>query len=175
MENEQPSVTGSFLRGLLSGGMSGLLMATIGAVVQYGLGLMGVIHTIGIFSAFGAIAPFIIPTAALFSGIMAAKHAMFDTPREFAQAAARSQELGTTPVLVPAMSPDLAPTVAPTPSADAAPEAAPRASWVDRTSGNDSQNRIQQILDNGAMSDKSRAQALLAAREQGAAESRPLA
>ncbi len=164
MENEQPSAIGAFFRGLFSGGMSGLLITAISAGVQVAAGLAAA----GFWLTFGKLAIILIPTAALFAGVMAVKHVMFDAPREYERAAARSPELGTTPMIVPMVSPDLAPAPAMA-SPDMAPEAAPSAeSWLAKTgrNGDAAQNRIQQILANGSLSDKNRAEALTAARAE---------
>lgn len=178
MENdEQPSTTGAFFRGLLSGAMSGLVMISIMAVLSPAFAAMWpALHLGGVTMASAA---FMVSVTSLFGGVMnAAKTFMHrDSPSPYVmQRASESPEI--LPVITPSMSPDLAPTVAPSAGAaspDVAEEAAPRPNWVDRTNGGDNKNRIQEILSNGAMSDKSRAEAILAMREQSAAEGKPLA
>jgi hypothetical protein len=62
--------------------------------------------------------------------------------------------------------PALTPTIAPTLTVDA-PEQAPTKSWVERTGSSESTaRRIDQILNDGSLTDKNRASAILAAREE---------
>ncbi len=92
----------------------------------------------------------------LFSGVISAKRAMFDAPETHT-----STRNTITPVPVAGLT---APMVSQ--SLDNTPEQAPAKSWVAQTGREgDSQSRVQQILANGALSDKDRASAILAARE----------
>lgn len=180
MENEQPSVTGSFFRGLLSGAVSGLLMVGILAALGPAFTAiapalhLGALH-FGVDLAYGA---FMVAVTSLFGGIMSAAKTFMHSGSAGYSPARTSESPEIIPVIAPSVSPDLAPAVAPVPSLDAAPESAPAPaqSWVDRTGGTgEAQNRIQEILNNRALNDKSRAEALLAARNQAAAENKALA
>ncbi|MDX2095538.1 MAG: hypothetical protein SFW64_06340 [Alphaproteobacteria bacterium] len=157
---QRPSLIASFMRGALSSGFNGVLMSGVMAVATVLLG----IATLS--SAFGA-APLVILTAALFGGVMAVKHTLSGP-------AHASTGPGFIPIPVPVQGIN-APAV-PTPalgqtiSADIAeaPEQSGK-NWAASVSQNgDTQSRIQQIITNGALSDKDRAGAILAAREANA-------
>ena len=98
----------------------------------------------------------------LFGGVMALKRegeeakAAAATTVSHSATRARSQEV--TPVMVPVMGASM--------NADEAPA---QTNWAERTGGR-SNDRIQQILANGSLSDKDRAGAILAEREAAAAQ-----
>ncbi len=158
---ERPSATGSFVRGALSGAGTGALMSVIVA----GVLAAGTLFTGG-FAAFGmaafltplmSTAAVMIPATALFSGLMGAKNSFSSKP-------------STTNIVPVPVAGTTAPVIyqSQEPSLDS-PQA-PAKSWVAATGhGVESQNRIQQILDQG-MADKDRAQAILAAREAASVE-----
>lgn len=155
--NERPSFIGSFAKGAMSSALSGALMAGIVSLVTPLLGSSAfTLAAVG--TAFTATAPLLILSTALFGGAMAIKRAMFDAP------IASRAEPDFIPVPVAGMS---GPALAPSISADMAPAAdQPTKNWA-ASSGRDAdtQNRIQQIIAQGTMSDKDRASAILAARE----------
>lgn len=147
----RPSATRAFFSGFGSGLMSGVVMTGVIALLTWGsIGLAGAALTMA--------AP------ALFGGIMSVKHALFDAPE-----ASTSPALMMVPSQVaqtPTLTPTVAPAVPPTVSLDAAAPEPERKSWVAQTGGAmDAPNRIQQILADGTLNDKTRAEAILASRE----------
>lgn len=137
----------SFTRGFMSSAGSGALMSGI----FYGLaGITGIIP----FSlAVLPVAGLMVGAVGLFGGVMAAKRAGDDARanapiQRDAATQARSQSRGQSHTLVPAIAADRA----------------EGPSWAERTGGPQG-NRLQQILDNGSLSDRGRAQAILAERE----------
>ena len=159
MTEERPSLIGSFAKGALSSAMSGALMAGIVSLVTPLIGGAFTFAAVG--TALATTAPLMIVATALFGGVMAIKRTMFDAP------SASSNESNFIPVPVAGIS---GPAVTPVISADMAPAAdQPTKNWA-ASSGRDAdtQNRIQQIIAQGTMSDKDRAGAILAAREAAA-------
>lgn len=144
---ERPSGMGSFLRGFGSGAFNGALMMGIFTLISLPFGFP--FHL----SAFAIT----VATTGIFSGVMAAKRALFDTP------SVGSAIPTTVPVPVAGMS---GPAIAPVISPDVVPETANQSNWVEKTGGSPTpQSRIDAILANRAMSDKEHASAILAARE----------
>lgn len=150
-ETPRRSGLATFFRGLRSGAFNGALMLGLFYAVSFafsmtppGLAQMGVT----------------ILTTSLFSGVMAVKRAFSGHEHT----ASRGETV--TPVLVPTISQGMSPqlAVAPDVSESAAPE---QSSWVART-GSPAKSSVQTILDNGSLSDKGRASALLAEREAAA-------
>lgn len=158
---QRPSILGSFFKGAMSNAMSGAIMATI---VSFITPLFAVAGTATFLGTLGATAPLMILATGLFGGIMGIKRAMFDAPYQ------ANHQPGIIPIPVSGIT---APSVSvPVVSADlAAEQDRPSKNWVAET-GRDASayNRIQQIIANGAMSDKDRASAILAAREASTAE-----
>lgn len=154
---ERPSAFGAFLRGSLSGAFSGALMTVIVGPLTAFVGGGALL------AALGSTAAIMIPAAALFSGFMAVKHVMFDAP---AHAREMNRE-AVVPVPVAGVS---APVIAP--RMDSAPTPAQKKNWVEKSGrGNDgAENRIREILNNRSLTDKGRASAIYAAREEAAAE-----
>ena len=145
---ERPSLIGSFFRGALSSAFSGALMAGIVALVGPFFGVPATLV--------GAL--FLFTATGMFGGVMAVKRAVFDTPHPGAYEAPAQSYVPVPAIAGPAVGADLA----------NEPEQ-PSKSWVAETSRNgDAQSRIQQILANGALNDKDRASAILAAREAAA-------
>lgn len=160
---QKPSTTGSFLRGFGSGALSGGLMTGIMA----GLGAAWTaLTTGGTFAAaftgslLAVSTPLTVIGVGLFGGIMAAKRAMSGT---------QSSKSAVNPTIVAIPVPAQAMGLSPTLSMDEAPARADGKSWTEQTSRSaNTQNRVQEILANGNMSDKARAEALLAERQTAA-------
>lgn len=161
---EHPSRTGSFFSGFGSGLMSGALMMglvfTLAATAAL-TGISGAAIPLVLgehFLGFLGTASFMTVATGLFGGVMNVKRAIFDG----AEQAANPQ-----PSYVAIPTPGLnAPALAPVVALDRAEQPAPTQSWVAKT-GRDAHaqsGNIQQILDNGALSDKDRASAILAER-----------
>lgn len=148
----RPSKTGAFLKGLVSGAFSGALMVGIitGLSFAFGAGMMGWPAALMLTAA-----------PAIFAGIMNVKNVMFSEPQIAFAPERRATDIA--PVMVPIVAPSLAPSV----SQDAAPDA-PAKSWTAQVNTNP--DRIAQILHDGAMSDKDRAAAILAARDAAPAD-----
>ncbi len=143
------SKTLSIAKGMLSGAASGALM-------------MGILFGLSFIPGLAFLAPGLLHGGAMvlatgmFGGVIAAKNAIFISPESYT--AGRSTVI---PVPIAGLT---APMVSQ--SLENAPEQAPTKSWVAQTGREgDSQSRVQQILANGALSDKDRASAILAARE----------
>jgi len=153
----RPSKIGAFFRGALSGAGTGTLMSVI---------VTGVLAIGGaaFFATLASTAAVMIPATALFSGAMAVKQAMFDSPNM--NGAHREQTVIPVPVAgitTPVISQSQA-------AAHDTPDHTPTKNWVASTSREgDSQSRVQQILDKG-MSAQDRATAILAARDAASAE-----
>ena len=154
-----PSMLGTFFKGAGSGALNGGMM-------------MGIFWAVGSLAtiAFGPTIPVVGATAMLlttactgiFGGVMAVKRSM----------ETKSDVREITGVTRPSAAEEMTPAVAmsqtvsaPAMAEEAEMAAAPTRSWTDRTSASRSTDSIRQILDNGAMSDKDRASAILAARE----------
>lgn len=180
MENpsQRPGGFGTFMKGFFSSAGSGALMSGI----FYGIALLGAklfpaiveFTHIGwaptLMGTLGGIAgpiALMVLAVGVFGGVMATMREKAEA-KEFTtitRSVSREQERSAepTPVLVPMVGTSVA--------ADRAEDAAPRASWVSRTGGSDGhRDRIQQILNNGSMSDKDRAGAILAEREASASQ-----
>ena len=160
--NQRPSTTGTFLRGFTNSAGSGALMSGIFyglAIAAFKLFAFNPLHfaagttVIGAAASVLPVALFMVAAIGLFGGVMAMKRAG-EEQREAAQTGiapasrARSQEV----TIVPAMAPMVAADRAEAPG------------WAARMGG-PADNRIQQILANGSMSDRDRASAILAERE----------
>jgi len=159
MTQERPSATAAFFRGFLTSAATGALMAGIFAALSmtsiFGAPAAGI--------AWGVIALTTTATG-LFGGLIAAKRALFDAT-EVAHHAPTY-----VPVPVAGMS---GPAMAPAVSYDAPPDQpspveAANGRWADKVGRDAPTTRVQQILANGSMSDKERASALLAARDEAA-------
>lgn len=144
-----------FLRGAMSGLFSGTLMMGIVGLVS----LTGVIGFMGIPAAAGMVL-----CTSLFGGIMSVM-------RGGGEGQSAAADISTAEALTPVISQSIS--RAPQVSADVAEEVAPARtdgkSWAEtagRSAG--SQSQINSILANGAMSDKDRASAILASRENDA-------
>jgi len=154
---QRPSATSAFVRGSMSGLFSGALMMGIVTLLSplFGATMMATLTS----------APLMILATTLFGGVMASKNAIFHP-------SAASNRSPNDPALV-AVPMVHAPSIAAMPNmpvADQAPAAENEPTWVARTGRDEAaQSRIQAILDNGALSDKERASAILAARESSAA------
>jgi hypothetical protein len=154
------SMLSTFLKGAGSGAFSG---GTI----------MGIFWVVGSIAAASSLIPsalvvgipaMLLTTTctSLFGGVMAVKRSMETTAdvRQFSTAPRPSPAEEAAPAI--AMSQSI-PTPALAEEADMA--SARTSSWADRPGISRSTDSIRQILDNGAMSDKDRASAILAARE----------
>jgi hypothetical protein len=144
----RPSTLRIFGKGFLDGAFNGALMTGIFALLSLPLGGIGLVS-----------AGIMVLAPAIFVGIMSVKQAMLDAPK---------QTTGLNPASIPVASPAIAPSLTPTVMADA-PEQAPRKSWVTQTGQQPESNRIQSII-RGALSDKDRASAILAARDAAASD-----
>lgn len=155
-EATKSSLSGVFARSFSTGVKNSSLMFGIFSAVSM-IATMSLALPIG-FSAM-AIA---VVTTGIFSGVMGVKKAK-DT-------AAHSAQTVSTTVAARSQSRDISPSLNSAPARDTA-----QSSWVERTGrSSTSQNHVQAILANGSMSDKDRASAILAAREQAAANSQSL-
>ena len=170
--NARPSGTSAFFKGFASSTVNGAVMMglvfAVGAAIAFAAPVIPVIgpalaaaaapalH----FTTFLASATLVTLATGLFGGVMAAKRALFDAPET-----AINNQPSYVAVPVQGMG---APTLAPVVALDRAEQPATQ-SWVSKT-GRDGQatSNIQQILDNGTLSDKDRASAILAAREAAA-------
>jgi hypothetical protein len=146
----RPSAIGAFFRGGISGLFSGLVMA--GVIFLISPFILGTGLSLG-----GAGLMIAAPT--LFGGIMAAKRAIFDAPHAHHDSATAIVPVPVQTISGPVMMPTMA-------IADEAPAPAPTKNWVAETGrGKGANDRIQQILADGSLSDKDRASAILASRE----------
>ncbi len=153
-ETERPSALSAFMRGSMSGLFSGAVM-------------MGILFAVSFIPGLAVLAPHLLIASGmvlatgLFGGAMGLKRAMFDTPHSTNNPNMIAMPLPT--ATSPTMAMDMTPSMD---MADDAPSTSSNKSWVAQTGrGDDAQGRIQQILANGALSDKDRASAILAARE----------
>jgi hypothetical protein len=152
--------TPNFWSGFRSGAFSGALMVSILTVVGLAFGTPLALA----FSAHALIGmATLITSTSLFGGIMAVKrgHEAHATAVSAyaAPTMAMAQAQGVAPVITPQM--EIAET--------SVAASAPGQSWAERSGHAESApSRLQQILDNGALSDAGRAQAILAEREQSA-------
>ena len=163
-ETQRPSALRAFFSGGKSGLISGVVMATIIAGIAafpllIGTGAGAALATFGS-TLVGHSGVFLMLASTLFGGVMAAGRTVFGAPNH----SHTSRSVGIVPVPVPGVS---GPTMAPVMTyADAAPEQVSTKNWVADTGRSEGgNNRIQQILSDGALSDKDRASALLASRE----------
>ncbi len=157
-ESAQPSILSAFVKGAGSGIFSGGLMMSI-------LGALSLIPGVALAPAL-PVALMIVGATGLFGGIMATKRILFDEP-----AAAREAGETVMPIPTGAAGVAMAPTLAAEADEPSAAQDAPTKNWAASTGRSDgAQSRIQQILDNGSLSDKDRASAILAAREASSAE-----
>ncbi len=160
-DNDRPSALGSFFRKVISGASSGALMSVIVAGVStVASGGLSAFTAAAFLSALAATSSIVIPATALFAGVMAVKHTLFDKTKSNPEY--RDQSM--IPVPVAGMTaPLISQSAAPSLDSNQQP---PTQSWAATTGREgDSQSRIQQILANGSISDKDRAQAILAERE----------
>ncbi len=152
--SERPSRLRIFSKGFLDGAFNGaIMMGIFSAITMLVSGI----------AAFSLTAIFIgMATTSLFGGIMSVTQA--------SRGDSNPQTSSIQSVAIPvAMTPTVAPALASTVMPDA-PEQASTKSWVAHTGQPTDTNRIQSIIDNGAMSDKNRASAILAARDAAAAD-----
>ena len=149
----RPSMTGSFFHGFRTGGINGGMMLGLYSAVALGLKATGIAVFGGLgFMGWPLVAVTVLTTG-LFSGVMAAKKSM----SSHGVSQSHSQSISNSPALVPVMGQSMVPQLDMAQSAEAATEQ-PAGSWVSRTGrGSESQSRIDQILADGAMSDKGRA------------------
>jgi hypothetical protein len=155
---ERPSGLRAFMGGFGTGAFNGSLMMGIFAGVSAIAG--GAVLTL----SGAAIA--IIATG-IFSGVMAIKRAFTETADEHATAATHTTH---SPVLVPTVGHAMAPSMDMVESQEM--DNSRRTDWAEHTGQRS--NNMQQILANGAMSDKDRASAILAERERSAGTSASL-
>jgi predicted lipid-binding transport protein (Tim44 family) len=146
----------SFFSGMMSGGFTGAMMMGIYALVA----LTGLVTAMAPLHVLGMIA-----VTSLFSGTMAAIHG-----NQHARSNAAESNVAMVPVMMQAGGPSAH--VAMDAADDmASPQRGDGKSWAETTTrGNSSQSRIQQIINNNAMSDKDRASAILAARDAATAD-----
>lgn len=168
MENQQkPSLLSSFTSGAIKSGASGVLMSSIFYTLAIAFGVIKFAGTASLMSTVIGPVALMATSVALFGGIMAVKRAIDESHSNHHQhsaSAARAQTIEQEPALV-------APMIAASISADKAPEMAteaPAKSWTERTGNPERSDRVQQILSNGALSDKSRASAILSERQSSA-------
>jgi hypothetical protein len=159
------SLLGTFFKGAGSGAFSGGIMAGIMGGLSYVASIA--IPSLGLAFAAAPLA-LVVTGSALFGGVMAVKRSMETKSdvREFAAPNRPSAAEEITPAV--AMSQTIP---SPAMAEEAEMAAAPTRSWAERTSASRPTDSIRQILDNGAMSDKDRASAILAAREASANQS----
>lgn len=159
---------GTFMRGFMNGAGSGALMMGIFYTGYLGLVALSVIGTGGL--TLGAVLG-VLPTfgigvlsTGLFSGIMASKRSaeQLDAASTLSHPAARH---APTRSVAPAQ--EHATPIPVMASVTEAPSAEPQKRWSEtvRPHAASGQDRVQQILTNGSLSDKERASAILAERE----------
>lgn len=150
---ERPSKLGTFLRGFGSGASNSAIMLGIFAGVGFIFGLPAMVLPV-----LGAT----VLTTGIFSGIMGLKKASSeDEP-------VKVTHLKATPAKTHEVHQAQAPAVEQSVSASNDI----RSDWAERVGNrSNSQSRIQEIVANGSMSDKDRARAILAEREQSATSS----
>ncbi len=158
---ERPSATGAFFKGLGSGLLSGLLMSgiVVGLMMIPGIGPAGLTFA----KALMTYPPLLTLASGLFGGVMAVVN---NRPPTLSAA-----EYSARQKVVKRDYDDLSQTIfiSQVASPDQAEQPQPNKNWVESTGrSGDAQSRIQAILNNGAMSDKSRASAILAEREAAA-------
>jgi hypothetical protein len=156
----QASSTSNFMRGFMSSAGSGLLMSGIFYAMTFAGSLVAptLIH----FSLMSVLpmAGIMIGAIGLFGGLMAMKRG---TAQAHGGANPAAHGINREPAL---MEPVLVPAISAQPNMDRAQDNdLPPGSWQAKVGASSQQSRIAQILDNGKMSDKSRAAALLAERE----------
>ncbi len=173
MENHQtkPSALGSFSKGFLNSAGSGALMSgifyslIIAAEMLFPAMFAGHMLVPLAATLMGTVAGVMLPAAfmvgaiGLFGGIMTMKRDSEENKNLGANTTVvRQRSAGVTPVMVPMMGAAVA--------ADRAEDVsnAPTTNWAER-SGGAQRNRVQDILANGSMSDKDRASAILAERQ----------
>lgn len=140
---------GTFMRGFINGAGSGALMMGIFYTAMLVAGAVS-LGTIGLPFAVGIL------STGLFSGIMASKRAHEDL-RSAANVSAEAER-------APSRQPLRAPEQANTPEQTIEETRERQKKWTSTV--NKSEGSISEILANGALSDKDRASAILAAREQ---------
>ena len=166
----KPNPVKSFFDGFKSGAFSGAIMGTIFWLTSTAISYFPVITHLPVVGSLLALAAGPVPilgialVTALFTGTMA----VIRGDKE-AKSAAMLPVSATTPMLVqgagrgPQMTMDAAD--------DMAPTRRDGQSWASSVGENSSrQSRIQQIINDGSISDKSRASAILAERDAAAAE-----
>lgn len=148
-QDSSPSATRAFLGGFGSGALSGAAMMGIVALLSPFF-----VPGAAIIATFMATAPLMSLAAGIFGGFLSAKHALSSPPAPVTRDPAQG-------VAAPGQTID-GPAIAPQ---QAAEPAQPARNWVASTARSaDSQARIQQIIDNGSLSDKARAEAIHAER-----------
>jgi hypothetical protein len=162
----RPSLIGRFFSGLTSGAFNGLLIMGIFSAVTLGL---HVVFPLSIGFEL-ALLPFVagVATTSLFSGVMAVKRALEEPSKSPAM---RDSELAST-VMVPTIAGPMM-----QPAVEMVEEAPATAStkWTEQVGRGNSQNQIQKILTDGALSDKARASAILEQRQATAGNSASVA
>lgn len=158
--NSSPGIFGTFLKGAGSGLFSGGLMVAC----------LGLVSLTGLLPFHLTFAAGMVLTTTLFTGAMAIKRTFMDSPARDTHGLTTKE--ATQVAMIPTVSqgitttPDMAPSYAPPITA---------ASWTERTGAAPGSNRIQSILDNGSLSDKSRAAAILAERNNAAEQGNGIA
>jgi hypothetical protein len=161
MEHEKPSVFGAFFRGLGTGLLTGLVMSLIAASVIWAWPMITGGTAVAFLSTLLHTTQILAPCSALFTGVMAAKEAMFDAP---ASSPMKHQAAHHRDAVVPVLTPGVG-----TPMMDVAETTdTQKKQWAADHARGDAQGRIQEILNNRALSDKNRATALLAERQAAA-------
>jgi hypothetical protein len=155
-DRNRPGTIAAFFSGFKSGVISGVVMTAVMTALTFA----------GIFTLTPLMGVGMILATSFFSGIMS----VLRNGDERAASPSMQQQAAIVPVITQGMG--RAPQITPTLAADdaQAPARSDGKSWAETaTRSETSQSRIQQILADGAMNDKSRAAAILAAREQNAA------
>lgn len=163
-EDPRREAASSFFSGFRSGAFNGALMMSL---------LFALAFTASFIPGVAAFAPavtnlhflasaiFATMSTGLFGGIMSAKRAL---PQSTAASSAHAPALVPVVMSQPTVEPVITPAIAP--MADEAEQRPASRKWVETGGENGSKRRIQEIIANGALNDKSRASAILAARQE---------
>jgi hypothetical protein len=163
MENHKQSSSSAFWGGFGTGAGSGAMMVGILTAVSLvakfalsGLGMAGAAGSLGIMAI--PLMAVMITATGLYGGFMAMKRAKESGTAGHSTSHSTTRARSADPEITPM------PMIAPAAAMDEAPEMT-GTKWADRTGRSNSADRIQGILADGELSDKSRASAILAERE----------
>ncbi|MFZ4125060.1 MAG: hypothetical protein ACOYJ2_03185 [Rickettsiales bacterium] len=171
VSQQQPDDVGNFIKGAIKGMVtSALFMGLFYGMLALApiIGAPAIINFNAAQTLFTIAGAFVAST--LFNGIVSVMHGR-ETAKKTAENNDRSRSIDEQSQTI---TPVILPTMAPTVAADRAQEAEamPEREWAQSVGR--SGNNIEQILQNGSMSDKDRAAAILAEREASVGQSQAL-